>query len=49
MRTDGQTERHDEAIGRLSQFCERAYKFSGILNIHARNKNAYTVFVEKMS
>jgi len=26
MRTDGQTERHDEANGRFSQIYERAYK-----------------------
>ena len=25
-RTDSQTDRHDEANGRFSQFCERAYK-----------------------
>jgi len=26
MRTDGQTDRHDEDNGRFSQFCERAKK-----------------------
>jgi len=26
MRTDGQTDRHDEANSRFLQFCERAYK-----------------------
>ena len=26
MRTDGQTDRHDEADSRFSQFCKRAYK-----------------------
>jgi len=33
MRTDGQTDRHDEANGRFQKFCERAYKVAGSENI----------------
>ena len=37
MRTDGQTDRHDEANCRFSQFCERAYKWLRKLNITVQN------------
>ena len=31
--TDGQADRHGEANGRLSQFCERTWKFKGATNL----------------
>ena len=33
MRTGGRTDRHDEASGRFSQFCEGAYKLESVIKI----------------
>jgi hypothetical protein len=47
MRTDGQTERYEEAISRYLHSANAPKTLSGLLNKHGRNKNAYTVFAGK--
>ena len=37
---DGQQDRHEEAIGRFSQFCERALKMAVRFNTHTTLVNA---------
>ena len=37
MRTDGQTDRHDEANSRFSKFCKRAYKLEPPTARHISN------------
>jgi hypothetical protein len=42
MRTDGRTDRHDEANGRFSQFCQGASK-------HAQRKTKLRLSIEEVS